>query len=175
MTFSLPKVFDERIAMLAGSATRIGGLTFLVFAVAAVAQVVVGRLIDRHSIRTVFMFVAGFQAPLYALMIHLTGLPALLGSLAFMLLLFGQIPINDTLVARITHSDWRSRVYGLKFVITFSVMAGTLPLVGWLYERWGFSALFASMAVVAAAMFIAVQMLPRDGPVLSPAPLTPGA
>ena len=170
MSFSLPKVFDERIGELAGSASEVGGWTFLVFAFAAVAQVVVGRIIDRHSIRTVFMVVAGLQAPVYALMMHVTGLPALLGSLVFMLLLFGQIPINDTLVARVTHSAWRSRVYGLKFVITFGVMAGTLPLVGWLYDSWGFAAVFAVMAGVAAAMFVAVNLLPRSGPVLAAAP-----
>ena len=170
MTFSLPKVFDERIAGLSGNASGIGGLAFLVFAVAAVAQVVVGRLIDRHSIRTVFMVTAGLQVPLYALMTELAGLPALVGSLAFMLLMFGQIPINDTLVSRITHSEWRSRVYGLKFVITFLVMAGALPLVGWLHEQWGFGAVFAVMACVATAMFGAVNALPRGGPVLARAP-----
>src|SRR5690606_8892735 len=46
-TFALPKVFDERLTGIAGSATIIGWLAFLVFAVASIAQIIVGRLLDR--------------------------------------------------------------------------------------------------------------------------------
>ena len=97
-TFALPKVFDERLTDLAASATAIGGYAFLVFAIAALAQLVVGYLVDHHSVRTVFAFVAGLQAVFFALMYQLTGLPALIVSVAFMLVVFGQIPINDVLV-----------------------------------------------------------------------------
>ena len=58
-TFALPKIFDERLADLAGSATAIGGYAFGVFTVAAFAQLAVGYLVDHHSLRTVFAFVAG--------------------------------------------------------------------------------------------------------------------
>ncbi len=47
-TFALPKILDERLVEIAGSATAIGGYTFLVFAVAAVAQLYVGYLLDKH-------------------------------------------------------------------------------------------------------------------------------
>jgi len=50
-TFSLPKVFDERLSTIATSASMIGWYAFLVFALAALAQVVVGYLLDRYSLR----------------------------------------------------------------------------------------------------------------------------
>ena len=128
-TFALPKIFDERLGELAGSATAIGGYASLVFAVAALAQLVVGYLVDRHPVRTVFAFVAGLQAVFFALMYRLTGVAALLAAVAFMLAVFGQIPINDVLVGRITRSGWRSRVYSLRYIVTFSVMATTLPVI----------------------------------------------
>ena len=138
-TFALPKIFEERLAGLAGSATEIGGYAFLVFAVAALAQIVVGYLVDRHPVRTVFAFVAGLQAVFFAIMYQLTGLAALIVALAFMLVVFGQIPINDVLVGRIASNAWRSRLYAIRYIVTFSVMASTLPVIAGIHASWGFS------------------------------------
>ena len=160
-TFALPKVFDERLAALAGSATEIGGYAFLVFGVAGLAQLVVGYLVDRHSVRAVFAFVAGLQAVFFAVMYQLTGLAALVVALAFMLVVFGQIPINDVLVGRIANSAWRSRLYAIRYIVTFSVMASTIPVIAGIHASWGFSALFVVMAVAACCILAAVLMLPR--------------
>ena len=165
-TFALPKIFDERLTEIAASATAVGGYAFLVFAVAALAQLVVGYLVDRHSVRTVFGFVAGLQAVFFAIMYQLTGVPALVVAIAFMLVVFGQIPINDVLVGRITRSEWRSRVYALRYIVTFSVMASTLPLIAGIHASWGFSALFVVMAVAASGIFAAVMVLPRKGAII---------
>ena len=160
-TFALPKVFEERLAGFAGSATEIGGYAFLVFAVAALAQIVVGYLVDRHPVRTVFAVVAGLQAVFFAIMYQLTGLAALLVAFAFMLVVFGQIPINDVLVGRIASNAWRSRLYAIRYIVTFSVMASTLPVIAGIHASWGFSALFAVMAVAAGGILAAVLFLPR--------------
>ncbi len=166
-TFALPKIFDERLTDIAQSATAVGGYAFLVFAVAALAQLVVGYLVDHHSVRTVFAFVAGLQAVFFAIMYQLTGVAALVVSVAFMLVVFGQIPINDVLVGRITKSEWRSRVYSLRYIVTFSVMASTLPVIAGIHATWGFAALFMVMAVAAGAIFAAVLMLPRTGAIIA--------
>ena len=165
-TFSLPKVFDERLGDLAGSATLIGWYAFLVFAVAAFAQLVVGYLVDRHSVRTVFAVVAGLQAVLLAAMYRLDGLAALIVAVGFMLVVFGQIPINDVLIGRITRSQWRSRAYSLRYIVTFSVTATAVPLIAWIHAGWGFATLFLVLAAAAAAIFSTVLMLPRTGAVI---------
>ena len=162
-TFALPKVFDERLAGLAGSATEIGGYAFLVFAVAALAQLAVGWLVDRHALRTVFAAVAGLQAVFFAVMYQLTGIAALVVSIAFMLAVFGQIPINDVLIGRIAKSEWRSRLYAIRYIVTFTVMASTLPVIAGIHASWGFSALFVGMAAAAGAILAAVLMLPKGG------------
>jgi MFS family permease len=61
-TFTLPKVFDERLVELAVSATLVGWYAFVVFSIAAFGQLVVGYLVDRYSIRVVFALVAALQA-----------------------------------------------------------------------------------------------------------------
>jgi MFS family permease len=165
-TFALPKVFDERLPDLAGSATTIGWYAFLVFAAAAFAQLVVGYLLDRHSVRNIFVFLAGFETLFFILMYQLTGPLALLVSVGFMLMVFGQIPINDVLVARVTRGEWRSRIYALKYITTFTVMASAVPLIAWLHANWDFATLFAVMAFAAACIFTAALLLPRAGEVI---------
>ena len=94
-TFSLPKVFDERLAGFATSATELGAYGILVFAVAAFAQLVVGYLVVRYALRRVFFVVALLQLLLFAAMIQLSELAALLVVMGFMLAVFGEIPITD--------------------------------------------------------------------------------
>ena len=159
-TFALPKIFDERLTELAGSATAIGGYAFGVFAIAALAQLVVGYLVDRYPVRTVFALVAGLQAVFFALMHELTGVAAVVVATAFTFVVFGQIPINDVLVSRIATSEWRSRVYALRYVVSFSVMASSLPVIAGIHAGWGFGTLFVVMAFAAGGIFAAVLTLP---------------
>ncbi len=170
MTFALPKVLDERLSGVFDSATAVGGAAFAVFAVASIAQILIGHLVDRHSIRTVFAFVAGLQIPAYLLVIGLTGVPVLVGAVAFMLLIFGQIPINDALLSRITTTQYRSRIYAAKFVLSFSVAAAAIPLVALLHTTTGFDGMFAAMTVIAAVILVSVLALPRAGVMMAPVP-----
>ena len=161
-TFTLPKIFEERLGDLAVSATLIGWYAFVVFAIASMGQLVVGYLVDRFSIKAVFVAVAIFQVIFFLAMIGRVGNVALLVAIAFMLVVFGQIPINDVLVGRITKSEWRSRAYGLRYVIGFTVMASAVPMVAWIYARWSSDALFIVLAAAGAGILIAVVMLPRQ-------------
>jgi MFS family permease len=163
-TFALPKVFDERLGDLASSATMIGWYAFIVFSVAAFAQLVVGYLVDNYSVRIVFACIAMLQAVFFSLMIQLTGTLALLVAVAFMLVVFGQIPINDVLVGRMVRSEWRSRAYGIRYIVTFSVMASAVPLIAWIHGSWGFSKLFGLLALAATLIFIATLLLPSFNP-----------
>ena len=167
MTFALPKIFDERLADFATTPTEVGWWAFLVFAAAALAQLVVGYLLDRHSARTIFLLVAGFQAPLFFVTMNLAGVPALVTALGFMLLVFGQIPINDVLVARVSKSEWRSRAFAGRLIVGFGISSTAIPLVSFVYREGGFSVLFAIMAVLAIAICLAVSFLPRTGAVFS--------
>ena len=161
-TFALPKVLTERVSELSISATRAGWYAFIVFSIAAGGQLVVGTLVDRYPVKTVFAVVAALQALLFAIMIPLTGTMALLVSIAFMLVVFGQIPINDVLLGRIVQSEWRSRAYALRYLVTFSVMASAVPMIAWVHSRWGFERLFAILGFAALCIFLAVLMLPRS-------------
>ncbi len=165
-TFALPRIFEERLVDIAVSATLLGWYTFLVFSVAAFAQLAIGYLVDHHSIRIVFSAVASFQAFFFFLMTQLNGIAALLVAIAFMLVVFGQIPINDVLVGRMVRSEWRSRAYAIRYVVSFSVMASAVPLIGWVHGNWGFGRLFEILAIAAITIFAATFLLPDSDKIL---------
>jgi MFS family permease len=163
-TFALPKVFDERLAGIAPSATAIGQLAFAVFAIASIGQLIVGHFLDRLGARTVFSTAAAVQLVFFALMPGLFGWPALLCATLFMLAAFGQIPINDYMIGRLADGAWRARVYAVRYVVSFTVLAATLPLIAVVYETWGFDALFRVLALSAAIILAAVLLLPQRLP-----------
>jgi MFS family permease len=163
-TFALPKVFAERLGGIAGSASLVGWLAFVVFAIASGAQIVVGKLLDTLGPRTVFMGAAILQVVFFALMPGLSDWAALAVALGFMLGAFGQIPINDYMIGRMAKSELRASIYGVRYVISFLVLGAALPLIGWVHGRWGFDTLFMLLSGIAAVIFAAVSLLPRQLP-----------
>src|SRR5262249_18339098 len=169
-TFALPKVFDERLGGISASATALGGLAFLVFALGSMGQLVVGHCLDRLGPRTVFIAAAAAQVVFFAIMPGLADWTALACPMAFMLAAFGQIPINDYMIGRLAEGKWRARIYGVRYVVSFTVLAAALPLIAFVYENWGFDALFRILAVSAAIILGAVLMLPQRLPRAEPVP-----
>jgi MFS family permease len=163
-TFALPRVLSERAADIAPTATLVGWLAFMAFAIGSLAQLVVGYLLDRVSARYVFMTIAVLQIVFFAAMISASGVLAIVVAVGFMLAAFGQIPINDVLVGRIAVSEWRSRILALRYTTTITVMACSVPFIAWVYAGWGFSRLFVILTAAATAIFIAVCALPLLAP-----------
>jgi len=110
------------------------------------------------------MTAAFVQLVFFSLMPGLSDWAALACAMAFMLAAFGQIPINDYMIGRLAEGEWRARIYGVRYVVSFTVLAAALPLIAFIYERWGFDALFRVLAVSAAVILAAVFMLPQRLP-----------
>ena len=160
-TFALPKIFDERLTDFAASGREIGWWSFAVFAIASFAQLIVGYTVDRYSARLVFAIVAASQAVFFGLMLNLEGVQALIVAVCFMLVVFGQIPINDVLVGRVAKSEWRARAFSARYIVTFAVMATTIPALSYIHANWGFTRLFVLMGIGASVIFCAVLFLPN--------------
>ena len=76
VTVALPKLFEERLTTLAGDLTQVGAAASLVFALAAFAQLPVGRLLDRVGARPIYIAAVGLQASFLALLAGAQGLQA---------------------------------------------------------------------------------------------------
>jgi hypothetical protein len=60
---------------------------------------------------------------------------------------FGQITFNDGMVARYTDAGWQSRVYAVRYLLSFGVAASAIPLVAVMHAHGGFTALFEVLAI----------------------------
>ena len=161
-TFALPKVIAERGGDIASSPAIIGWLAFVVFAIGSIGQLIVGYLVDRRSPKPVFIAVALLQVIFFSMMTISHGWVALVIAAGFMLAAFGQIPINDVLVGKVARSEWRGRILAMRYAITISVMALSVPLIAWIHGNWGFTYLFALLAVTATLIMFTVATLPPE-------------
>jgi len=161
-TVSMPKVFEERIAHLASSTLGVGALVSMVYLLAAVAQYVVGHLIDRYPLRRVFLPIVAMQIPFLLAASSADSYAMLLVAVPMMFFIFGVIPINDAMVAKYTDEHWRSRVFAVRYVISFGASACAVPLVAWLYSvNGGFAQIYLTLAAISATCAVAAWFFPR--------------
>jgi MFS family permease len=162
-TVAMPKVFDERLGDLTTTTLGIGGMISAIYAVAAFAQIAVGHLIDRYPLKPIFLVVVSLQVPMFLAVSALAGPAMVGGALAIMVLVFGEIPIGDTLVARHTSDAWRSRIYAAKYVLALGVSAITVPFIALVHgSGGGFAVMFTTLAGLAAVVAASTLLLPSE-------------
>ena len=136
----------------------------MVIAIAAFAQIGVGWLIDRYPAKPVWIAVLFAQAPLIAAAGMLAGHGLIVVALAMMMVVVGEIPIQDALVTRYTAESWRARIFGVKFLLGLGASAVAAPLVAGLHGvSGGFLWLFVGLGGSAALVGIIAFWLPSSG------------
>src|SRR5688572_9709441 len=160
-TVAMPKVFDERLSALTQSNFGIGALVAFVYSLAALAQLAMGALIDRFEMRRLMIGIALIQIPLLAIAANLEGWAMLAAALAMMLAVFGQIPLNDSIVGRYVADEYRARVLSVRYVVSLGVAAVAVPLIAVLHRtQGGFANVFLVLAALAAGMLAASLFFP---------------
>jgi len=151
-TLLIPKLLQERLSgQLSAEALPLLGLAaFLVTICGAGTQFTVGRLIDRHTLRSVFVPMALVLAPTLLALSVLRGWTLLPVAAMAAAAIFGQVTVNETMTARYIAPALRARMYSVRFFVGFLGSALSAPLVGLLHERTGsLSAVMLVLAVVA--------------------------
>jgi MFS family permease len=158
MSISLPKIVDERVGN-GISLVAVGGLTTAVFLCGAVAQITVGRLVERFPLHILFAISAVLQFIGVVWAAYAAG-TSLLFALAFtMAAIYGQITLNDLVIARYTADAWRGRVYAVRYFLTFMVSGVAVSMIAFLYGRGGFDLVLDTTAVIALGFLVAVLLI----------------
>ena len=159
-TIVMPKLFEERLGELTTSVSGVGLLVFFVYAVAALAQILIGSLVDRHSLSRIFLPLALLQVPLLLLIGLVGGVATLLLALPMMFMVFGMVPINEVMVARYTPPELRTRVYSVRYTLSFGAVAAAVPTVSYLHNTYGgFTELFVLLAALAIPLSASALVL----------------
>ncbi|MCR9212914.1 MAG: MFS transporter [Proteobacteria bacterium] len=161
MTFVIPRMFEVSMPDVSISVATTGLLAALVYALAAFAQLVVGRLIDRKDIRNVLLVVALAQPVLIGLMALQTNLALFFASLAAMAFVFGQIPITDAIISRYVPDLWRAKILSIKLMLNLVIGALSLLAARYILEAGGgFSTIMIVVGAVACLITLAALLLP---------------
>jgi predicted MFS family arabinose efflux permease len=171
------QLLAERLQGLVDDPATLGALLAVVYTVASLAQLVVGRLIDRYPLKWVYLPVVAGQVPLFFLASQMTGWPLYAAVLAFMVFVFGAIPFIDAMIVRYVDDRMRSRVSGIRLAVAFGVSSLAVYALGPTVKAAGFTTLLTVMAVISACTTLFVAMLPGRMPsgVSVPATAAPSA
>ncbi|MFY9770225.1 MAG: MFS transporter [Xanthobacteraceae bacterium] len=154
ISVALPKIVDERVGN-GISLILVGGLTTAVFLCGAVAQITVGRLVERIPPHILFAAIAVMQFAGVVWAAYASG-ASLLVALAFtMAAIYGQITVNDLLIARYTADAWRGRVYAVRYFITFMISGVAVSMIAVFYARGGFGLVLGATAIIAMGFLVA--------------------
>jgi len=148
LTIMLPKLVAQRVATDI-SLAKVGVLATCVFLCGGMAQFAMGRAVERVVPHLIMSLIAGIQVIGILLALYTTGwwlLPSLALAVAA---IYGQVTVNDIVLARYTPPAWRGRIYAIRFFLIFTMAGPAAWGIGWLYERGGFQVVLGVGALVA--------------------------
>ena len=171
------QLLAERLRGLIDDPATLGLLLAVVYAVASLAQLVVGKLIDRYPLKWVYLPTVAMQVPFFALAAASEGWLSYAAVLAFMIFVFGAIPFVDAMIVQYVDDRYRSRVAGIRLAIAFGVSSLAVYLLGPTVKAGGFGMLLTVMAALSTFTALCVTMLPGRVPIAAtaPAPALAGA
>jgi MFS family permease len=146
-TILIPKLMQERLADDPQLLPIVGALAFAVTLCGAATQFTVGRLLDRSTLKRIFLPLALVLAPAMILLSVAKGWMVLPLAGIVAATIFGQVTVNETMTARYISPGLRAKMYSVRFFVGFLGAAAAAPLVGFLHERTG--SLTASIVVLA--------------------------
>lgn len=150
-TISAPKAIDERLG-LDLPLSLVGWLATAVFVVGALTQLLAGRLIDRVELPVVFVGLAATQTSGLALASLGSG-PVLLAGLALAMAgIYGQVVVNDAMVARYAPAHLRAKAYSVRYFLGFTASGLAAPFIALTHASGGFSTTLGVTAGVAAVV-----------------------
>lgn len=156
------QLMGERFRGVLEDPAQLGVLLAIVYALASLAQIVVGRLIDRMPLRPLYLRVALLQIPLLVFAAHAQGWWLFVALVGVMISIFGAIPFTDAMIVRYVDDRLRSRVAGMRLAVSLGISSVAVWALGPLVKGVGFETLLLVLAGVAACTAAFVTFLPQE-------------
>ncbi len=156
------QLLSERFRSVMTDPATLGLLLAGIYAVASLAQVVVGRLIDRVALKPLYVGIALLQVPVLLFSAQAQGWWLYAGMLGMMIFIFGAIPFTDAMIAGYVDDGMRSRVAGLRLAVSLGISSLAVWLLGPLVKNMGFDKLLLVLAGVALCTVLTVLWLPSE-------------
>ena len=158
VTVALPKIVDERLGADI-SLLMVGGLATVIFMCGAVAQVTVGRLVEKIPVHLLFAGIAVLQFASIAWAAYATGVMLVIALAIALASIYAQVTVNDLVIARYTADSWRGRVYAVRYFLTFVVSGAAVAAIAFLHGRGGFGLVLGATASIAFVLAVATAVI----------------
>jgi MFS family permease len=155
ISIALPKIVDERLGADV-PLLWVGSVATAVFMCGAVAQILVGRLVERIRPYQLFAFIVAAQFLGIVWAANASGMTLILALAVTMAAIYGQVTVGDLVIARYTADAWRGRVYAVRYFLTFVSAGAAVSIIAFLYSRGGFDLLLLAVAGIAAVFLVGV-------------------
>ena len=158
------RLLAERLQGIVDDPATLGILLAVVYTIASLAQLVVGKLIDRYPIKRIYLPIVAAQVPLFLLAAYANGWALYAVAVLFMLFVFGAIPFIDAMIVVYVDDRMRSRVSGMRLAVSFGVSALAVYVLGPVVKAAGFTVLLTMMAGISTLSALFVSLLPGEAP-----------
>lgn len=158
------QLLAERLRGVVDDPATLGLLLAAVYTVSSVAQVIVGRLIDRVPLRRLQVSILLLQAPLLLLASQAQGWWLFVALVAVMVMVFGAIPFTDAVIVRYVDDRMRSRVAGMRLTVSVGISSIAVWALGPVVKAAGFGTLLMGLAVLSLVTAGIVSLLPQERP-----------
>lgn len=159
-TSSNYELLTSKISQFSKDPARIGVLLALVYALASLTQLLVGNLIDKISLKPLFLGVVALQFIALIAATSVDGWLFYVSQIVFMAAIFGAVPFTDAMLVRYVDDAMRSRVSGMRLTIALGASSLAVWLIGPVVKQAGFTALLWVMVATSVITLIVVNTLP---------------
>jgi MFS family permease len=151
----------DRFQAISRDPAQIGLLLAFVYAAASLTQLVVGNLLDRYSLKGLYLAIIAMQGAFLAIAMAVDGWMFYALQFLFMAAIFGAIPFTDAMIVRFVDDTMRSRVAGMRLTVSLGASSLAVWLIGPVVKQAGFTTLLGVMVAISAITFAVVSTLPR--------------
>lgn len=155
------ELLTDRFQQISQDPAYIGTLLAAVYAVASLAQLVIGNLLDKCSLKALYMWVIALQGVFLLLSTMTDGWGFYAVQFLFMAAIFGAVPFNDAMIVRFVDDSMRSRIAGMRLAVSLGASSLAVWLIGPVVKQAGFTALLWVMVATSVVTFIVVCNLPK--------------
>tara|TARA_B110000444_G_scaffold260350_1_gene306932 strand:- start:235 stop:1416 length:1182 start_codon:yes stop_codon:yes gene_type:complete len=161
---TLPKVIDIRLTeVLALDTAKIGLVVSSIYVVSGIMNYVGGIAADHYSVRLIYAYGMLIQGLLLFVFADMSHISLILFALVIVAFNSSILPAENILLARFAPEEYQSVIFGLKYILSFSIAPLVVFLVARSHTLTGdFYYLYILGGILSTLLFFLILTLPRN-------------
>jgi MFS family permease len=134
-------------------------LTSLVLVTGIFGQIAGGKLADRMDLRRAYLSIHAASLPFIFLMAFTTNYWLALCAALYAFFSLGMQPVENSLIAALTPSRWRSTSYAVKFILNFGVGSSVVYIIGPVKSAFSLETVYVFLSGVTLLLVLNIVVL----------------